>query len=59
MVTQIACAGNRRSHTRKVYSSVKGINWNVGAIGNNEYEGVLLLDLLKDSGFSADDLMKM
>ena len=46
MTTQIACAGNRRAHTRKTFKTVKGINWNVGAIGNNTFEGVLLLDLL-------------
>lgn len=56
VTTQIACAGNRRSHTRKAYKSVKGINWNIGAIGNNTYEGVLLIDLLRASGFSDDDI---
>lgn len=59
MITQIACAGNRRAHTRKVYNSVKGINWDVGAIGNNSYEGVLLLDLLLASGFTEDDIILM
>jgi len=51
----MACAGNRRSHTRKVYSSVKGVNWDVGAIGNNKYTGVLLRDLLFDSGLITKD----
>jgi sulfite oxidase len=47
----MACAGNRRSHTRKHYgSAVKGVNWDIGAIGNNEYTGVLIKDLLIDSG---------
>jgi sulfite oxidase len=59
VTTQIACAGNRRSHTRKVYKTVKGIDWNVGAIGNNKYEGVLLIDLLLASGFSENDIMLM
>jgi sulfite oxidase len=59
VTTSIACAGNRRSHTRKVYSSVKGINWGVGAIGNNTYEGVLLTDLLAASGISQDDVKLM
>jgi hypothetical protein len=47
----MACAGNRRSHTRKFYgSAVKGVNWDIGAIGNNKYTGVLVKDLLIDSG---------
>jgi len=57
VITQIACAGNRRSHTRKVYPSVKGIDWKIGAIGNNSYEGVLLIDLLRASGFSESDII--
>ena len=52
----MACAGNRRSHTRKVFSTVKGIGWDVGAIGNSEYTGVLVRDLLLASGFSEADL---
>lgn len=54
----MACAGNRRSHTRKVYKSVKGVNWDVGAIGNNQYTGVLLRDLLFDSGLITEQDIK-
>jgi hypothetical protein len=48
----LACAGNRRSHTRKIFSTVKGLGWDVGAIGNNVYKGVLIHDLLLASGFT-------
>jgi sulfite oxidase len=46
----IACAGNRRKQLKKVYD-VKGLDWDVGAIGNNTYRGVLIKDLLLLSGF--------
>jgi hypothetical protein len=59
VTTSMACAGNRRAHTRKVYDTVKGLNWEVGAIGNNSYEGVLLLDLLIASGFTENDITLM
>ena len=59
MITQIACAGNRRSHTRKVYPTVKGVAWDLGAIGNNKYKGVLIRDVLLASGFSETDLSQM
>lgn len=52
MVTQIGCAGNRRSHTRVHYPSVKGINWDIGAISNNEYYGARIIDVLKAAGFT-------
>jgi hypothetical protein len=51
----MACAGNRRKHTKKMYD-VKGLDWDVGAIGNSQYRGVLIRDLLLDSGFSEEDL---
>ena len=50
VITQLACAGNRRAHTRKAFSAVKGVNWDIGAIANNKYTGVLIKDLLIDSG---------
>jgi len=51
----MACAGNRRKHTKKMYD-VKGLDWDVGAIGNSQYRGVLIRDLLLDSGFSEEDI---
>ena len=35
---------------------VKGLDWDVGAIGNTAYHGVLIRDLLLFSGFSEKDL---
>lgn len=55
-MTYIACAGNRRKHTRKVFSTVKGVNWDLGAIGNNLYRGVLVRDLLLESGYTEQEL---
>ena len=54
--TVIACAGNRRAHTRKVYPTVKGLSWTTGAIANNMYRGVLIRDLLIDSGFTEEEI---
>lgn len=56
VMTYIACAGNRRKHTRKVFSTVKGVNWDMGAIGNNMYRGVLVRDLLLKSGYTEQEL---
>jgi len=56
VMTYIACAGNRRKHTRKVFSTVKGVNWNIGAIGNNKFKGVLVRDLLLASGYTEKEL---
>ena len=56
VTTSIACAGNRRKHTRFVYPTVKGLDWDIGAIGNNTYRGVLVRDLLLDMGYSLDEL---
>jgi len=55
VMAQISCAGNRRSHTRKDFPNVKGINWDIGAVMNNKYKGVLLRDLLLDAGFTKRD----
>lgn len=56
VITQITCAGNRRSHTRKVYPDVKGINWDIGAIGNAKYRGVLVRDILLKAGYTQQEL---
>jgi len=41
-----------------VYSTVKGINWDIGAIGNNRYKGIPIKDLLLASGFTESDMQK-
>ena len=56
VTTYIACAGNRRKQTRAVYPSVKGLSWDVGAIGNSKWKGVFIKDLLIDSGFTEEDI---
>lgn len=41
----------------KIYVQVKklkGINWNVGAVGNATWTGVRLCDVLKDLGIDED-----
>lgn len=42
-----------------MYPTVKGVNWDLGAIGNNKYKGVLIRDILLESGFSETDLNTM
>lgn len=49
VVAAIQCAGNRRSEMNKV-KPVKGLDWKGGAIGNAEWTGVRLRDLLEYSG---------
>ena len=39
-----------------MYPTIKGLNWTVGAIACNTYKGVLLRDLLLDSGFTEEQL---
>ena len=53
----VQCAGNRRSEMVKI-KSVKGLNWGSAAIGNAEWSGVSLSDLLKYSGIDLDGTNK-
>jgi DMSO/TMAO reductase YedYZ molybdopterin-dependent catalytic subunit len=41
------CAGNGRSHLQP---KVKGVAWDLGAVGNAEWTGVLLRDVLEQAG---------
>ncbi|KAL6432714.1 hypothetical protein ACFW04_006253 [Cataglyphis niger] len=50
----IMCGGNRRSEMSKV-KQLKGINWNVGAVGNATWTGARLYDILKDLGINEDE----
>ena len=45
------CAGNGRSHLEP---KVKGVAWDIGAVGNAQWSGVLLRDLLARAGISGD-----
>ncbi|XP_036148221.1 sulfite oxidase, mitochondrial isoform X2 [Monomorium pharaonis] len=49
----VMCGGNRRSEMSKV-KKLKGINWNVGAVGNATWTGIPLCDILKDLGINED-----
>ncbi|XP_076457669.1 sulfite oxidase-like [Babylonia areolata] len=53
----VQCAGNRRSEMVKI-KSVKGLNWGMAAIGNAEWSGVVLNDLLKFSGIDLEGTEK-
>ncbi|MGI8819556.1 MAG: sulfite oxidase [Chthoniobacterales bacterium] len=47
LTATIECAGNGRSFLRP---KVKGVEWDLGAVGNAEWTGVLLRDLLERAG---------
>ena len=49
----LTCAGNRRSEFSAV-KKVGGVQWDAGAIGNAEWQGVRLADVLKAAGVKAD-----
>ncbi|XP_071555238.1 sulfite oxidase, mitochondrial isoform X2 [Temnothorax nylanderi] len=49
----VMCGGNRRSDMSKI-KTLKGINWNVGAVGNATWTGARLCDVLKDLGINED-----
>lgn len=51
----IMCGGNRRSEMTKV-KPVKGLNWGPSAVGNAEWTGVLLKDVLKKYGIKSDEV---
>lgn len=44
------CAGNGRSH---LVPKVKGVAWDIGAVGNAEWRGIWLRDLLARAGVEA------
>ena len=48
----ITCAGNRRSEFAD--PRIKGVPWQAGAIGNAEWSGVKLAEVLKAAGLKAD-----
>lgn len=50
----IQCAGNRRSEMKQI-KPVKGLDWDIGAIGTATWGGVLLRDVLKYAGFEDGD----
>ena len=50
----IQCGGNRRSEMNDI-KPLKGLNWKGGAIGNAQWTGVRLYDVLKHIGVQTDD----
>jgi sulfite oxidase len=51
----LLCAGNRREELN-VVDAVAGTNWNQGAVGNAEWTGVRLVDILTRAGVASGDL---
>jgi sulfite oxidase len=49
----LTCAGNRREELSKL-KPVGGVQWGPGAIGNAEWSGVRLSDVLKAAGLKAE-----
>lgn len=52
VVATMQCAGNRRSEHSRV-KTVGGVQWDAGAIGNAEWRGVRLADVLERAGLKA------
>ena len=50
----IQCGGNRRKEMKDA-KPLKGLDWRGGAIGNAQWGGALLSDVLKEAGFSMDE----
>lgn len=50
----IQCAGNRRDALNEI-KEVKGISWGVGAIGNAQWSGAKLVDVLQYCGCNLTD----
>jgi sulfite oxidase len=51
----LQCSGNRRRDMTLHSYETQGLQWNVGAISCAEWEGVKLVDVLADAGFSVRD----
>lgn len=53
IVAAIQCGGNRRKEMKDV-KKLKGLEWKGGAIGNAEWSGALMSEVLAAAGFSLD-----
>lgn len=51
----LQCSGNRRKHLSQGSWEASGLQWDIGAIGNAEWRGPKLRDVLIDAGLNADD----
>ncbi|XP_055624428.1 sulfite oxidase, mitochondrial isoform X2 [Toxorhynchites rutilus septentrionalis] len=50
----IMCGGNRRGEMMEI-KPIKGLPWGPSAVGNAEWSGVRLVDLLKEMGVESDE----
>ncbi|XP_023333295.1 sulfite oxidase [Eurytemora carolleeae] len=53
IITCIQCAGNRRAEMR-ARKELKGLDWKGGAVGNAEWAGARLSDVLAAAGFNEE-----
>ena len=53
VMATLTCAGNRRNE-HSLVKPVKGVPWGAGAIGNAQWGGVLLSDVLKLAGLKTE-----
>ena len=51
----LQCSGNRRAHMTRGSQPTNGLQWEAGAIGNAEWTGPRLRDVLADAGFNVTD----
>lgn len=56
VMVSMSCAGNRRMGMKEFNPEVQGNSWYIGAVGNVEYTGILITDLLKELGFDLEHL---
>ncbi len=52
LTATLTCAGNRRTEFNRI-KKVPGVQWESGAIGNAEWQGVRLSDVLKMAGITS------
>jgi len=50
----LQCSGNRRKHMSTEAAATNGLQWNVGGISCAQWEGVRLVDVLRDAGFPVE-----
>ncbi|XP_063982635.1 sulfite oxidase [Diachasmimorpha longicaudata] len=54
VTSAVMCGGNRRSEMNAV-RPLRGLSWNVGAVGNAAWSGARLCDVLLDLGINEND----
>ena len=55
LISTIQCGGNRRSGLNKL-DKTSGTTWDIGAISNAEWNGVLLKEVLNNLGFTSEKI---